>query len=189
MYQTMAFAVLALFYAAYLLKMVRQASRGIKTNQIGSRQGETHAVEVAMGFATVAVLVAQVISIAFDWTWTAGWIRIVGFAIGLAGCAFFIAATIGLKDSWRAGIPKEDETEFVTDGIYSWSRNPAFLGFDLQYIGVCLMFCNPATIVLSLFAMVMLHLQIRQEEGYLSRRFGAKYLDYQKRVMRYVGRR
>lgn len=57
-YQMMALAVLALFYAAYLLKMARQASRGIKTNQIGSRQGETHAVEVTMGVATVAVLVA-----------------------------------------------------------------------------------------------------------------------------------
>lgn len=77
----------------------------------------------------------------------------------------------------------------MTDGIYGWSRNPAFLGFDLQYAGVCLMFSNPATIVCSLFAMVMLHLQIRQEESYLSRRFGAQYLDYQRSVMRYAGRR
>lgn len=51
------------------------------------------------------------------------------------------------------------------------------------------MFCNPATLALSMFAMVMLHLQIRQEEGCLSRRFGARYLAYRRHVMRYFGRR
>ncbi len=43
-----------------------------------------------------------------------------------------------MKDSWRAGIPDSDKTELVTTGIYKYSRNPAFLGFDLQYMGVLL---------------------------------------------------
>lgn len=58
-YKSMALIVLAIFYAAYFAKVWRQARRGIKTNQIGSRQGETHATEVVMRFATIAVVGAQ----------------------------------------------------------------------------------------------------------------------------------
>ena len=39
-----------------------------------------------------------------------------------------------MKNSWRAGIPSEDKIEFVSNGIYKISRNPAFVGFDLLYI-------------------------------------------------------
>ncbi|MEE3470168.1 MAG: hypothetical protein VZR24_05840 [Butyrivibrio hungatei] len=45
-------------------------------------------------------------------------------------------------------------------GIYNYSRNPAFLGFDLVYIGILLMFFNPVLLVISVFAMVMLHLYL-----------------------------
>ncbi len=189
MFQVMALIVLAIFYGVYLVKMAAQAMRGIRTNQVASRRGEAHAVEVVMSIATVAVIIVQLASIALDWNWNAGSSRIVGFVIGLVGCGFFIAAEFGIGDSWRVGVPKDDDTQFVEDVIYRWSRNPAFLGFDLQYIGVCLMFLNILTIVFSVFAIVMLHLQILHEENYLSQRFGRAYLDYQKRVMRYLGRR
>ena len=74
-------------------------------------------------------------------------------------------------------------------GIYAYSRNPAFLGFDLQYIGVLLMYCNLLTGMFTVFAIVMLHLQIIQEENYLTAAFGAEYLEYRHRVLRYLGRR
>ncbi len=54
-------------------------------------------------------------------------------------------------------------------GIYNYSRNPAFLGFDLVYIGILLMFFNPVLLVISVFAMVMLHLQILREEKFLEK--------------------
>ena len=41
----------------------------------------------------------------------------------------------------------------------------------------------------TVFAIVMLHLQILQEERYLTTTFGAEYLAYQHRVFRYLGRR
>ena len=94
-----------------------------------------------------------------------------------------------MKDSWRAGIPDKDKTELVTDGIYAYSRNPAFLGFDLQYIGVLLMYCNLLTGMFTVFAIVMLHQQILQEERYLTTVFGTEYLDYHHQVFRYLGRR
>ena len=53
------------------------------------------------------------------------------------------------------------------------------LGFDVQYIGVLLMYCNLLTGMFTVSAIVMLHLQILQEERYLTAAFGTEYLDYQ----------
>ena len=74
-------------------------------------------------------------------------------------------------------------------GIYSISRNPAFLGFDCVYMGFLLLFFNWPLLVLSVFAMVMLHLQILQEEKYLEETFGAEYTQYKAKTCRYLGRR
>lgn len=69
---------------------------------------------------------------------------------GISGCelvlrSFFIAVylaaqgrVLNMRDSWRVGVSKTDRTELVTSGIYQISRNPAFLGFDLLYIGILL---------------------------------------------------
>ena len=94
-----------------------------------------------------------------------------------------------MKDSWRAGIPDADRTVLVTGGIYAYSRNPAFLGFDLMYIGVLLMYCNLLTGMFTVFAIAMLHLQILQEERYLAAAFGEEYRAYRRQVLRYLGRR
>ena len=51
------------------------------------------------------------------------------------------------------------------------------------------MYGNLLTLAFSLFAMVMLHLQILQEERYLTNVFGAPYQAYRSHVRRYLGRR
>ena len=75
----------------------------------------------------------------------------------------------------------------MTTGIYSISRNPAFLGFDLVYLGFLLMFFNPVLLVFTIFAVVMLHLQILQEEKFMADTFGSEYEKYRKHVFRYIG--
>lgn len=94
-----------------------------------------------------------------------------------------------MKDSWQAGIPDKDKTELVTTGIYRFSRNPAFLGFDLMYVGALLLYGDLLTLGFSVFAIVMLPLQILQEERYLVNTFGAPYQEYCRHVSRYLGRK
>ena len=142
-----------------------------------------------MGIATVGIIPAQLLSIGFGWSYLPANARFTGFCIGMVGDLIFLISVLCMKDSWRAGIPDRDRTELVTDGIYAFSRNPAFLGFDLQYVGVLLMFCNLLTASFTVFAVTMLHLQILQEERYLTAAFGRAYLDYRHRVFRYLGRR
>lgn len=190
LHQTLAILVLVAFYMIYFTKMLLQKKHGIQTHQIGRRKEKgIHTVETFMSIATLCVPVAQVVSILFNWSWLPNSARFTGFCVGAIGDAVFLVAVITMKNSWRAGIPQNDKTELVQDGIYRWSRNPAFLGFDFMYIGVCLMFCNPLTIVFSLFAMITLHLQILQEEKYLAATFGTPYAEYRSQVFRYAGRR
>ena len=188
-YRLLALLVLALFYGIYLTKQWRQKRRGIKTMQIGSRtDAQTRTVERLMSIATVGIVPAQLMSIGFGWSHLPAGARFTGFCVALLGDIIFLVSVLCMKDSWRAGIPDQDRTELVTDGIYAFSRNPAFLGFDLQYIGVMLMFCNLLTGMFTVFAIVMLHLQILQEERHLAAAFGVDYLDYRRHVLRYLGR-
>lgn len=188
-YRILSLLVLAVFYGIYLIKQWRQRRRGIQTMQIGSRkEKQSHTVETLMGIATVGIIPAQLLSIGFGWSHLPANARFTGFCVSMLGDLIFLISVFCMKDSWRAGIPDEDRTELVTEGIYAFSRNPAFLGFDLQYIGVLLMYCNLLTGMFTIFAIVMLHLQILQEEHYLTAVFGAEYLEYRHQVLRYLGR-
>lgn len=189
-YFALALVVLVLFYTVYFVKMLIQHKHGIKTRQIGRRkEKDIHMVELLMSIATLAAPAAQLLSIAFGWSCMPSGARFTGFLIGMLGDIIFLISVVCMKDSWRAGIPDKDKTELVTNGIYKFSRNPAFLGFDFMYAGVLLMYFNPLTAVFSLFAAVTLHLQILQEEKYLTSVFCSSYTAYKSRVFRYLGRR
>ena len=189
-YPARALLVLAAFYGIYFGKLLAQKRRGIRTYQIGRRKGkEAHTVERCMSIATLGTPLAQLLSITFGWSHLPANARLTGFLIGLLGDAVFLLSVLCMKDSWRAGIPDKDKNELVTGGVYRYSRNPAFLGFDLMYIGVLLMYGNLLTLGFSAFAVLMLHLQILQEERYLESAFGEAYRSYCRHTFRYLGRR
>lgn len=187
-YKYLAWIVLVVFYGIYFIKMIAQRRKGIQTHQIGRTKEKTvHIVESVMSVATLAVVIMQVVSIITEWNGMPANARFTGFCVAMIGNLIFLISVYTMRDSWRAGIPDQDQTEFVTTGIYRYSRNPAFLGFDLMYIGVLLMFFNWGMLILTLFAMVSLHLQMLQEEKFLEKRFGAKYIAYKKHTFRYLG--
>lgn len=190
LYAVLALLVLAVFYGIYFAKVLAQKRCGIQTRQIGRRKEKSiHTVEVLMSIATLGALIAQLLSIAFGWSYLPANARFTGFCVGILGDAIFLLSVLCMKDSWRAGIPDKDKTELVTTGIYRFSRNPAFLGFDLMYVGALLLYGNLLTLGFSVFAIVMLHLQILQEERYLVNTFGAPYQEYCRHVSRYLGRK
>lgn len=183
--------VLGVFYGVYFGKMMGQRRRGIQTDQIAKGEKETgvYWTEVVMKIATYGIVAVQVVCIWRNVSWLPKSVGVIGFLVGILGDLIFGAAVWTMKDSWRAGIPKEDRTEFVSKGIYGISRNPAFLGFDLMYLGMLLLYFNPVLLVVTVFAMVMLHLQILREEEFLPTVFGEPYLQYKQKVSRYWGRR
>ena len=190
-FQVAGIAILLVFYGCYFIKMISQHKKGIKTDQIGKgKVGFVKFVEITMKVVTYLVPAVEIVSIILNISFFAVPVRIVGVLVAIVGVAVFIISVLTMRDSWRAGVSKTDKTELVTKGIYKISRNPAFLGFDLMYLGILLMFFNLVLFEVSLFAMLMFHLQIvNVEEEFLLEAFGDEYLRYKKNVCRYIGRK
>lgn len=190
-FQIIAILILAVFYGCYFIKMISQRRKGIQTDQIGKgKVGFVKFIEVTMKIITIFVPIAEIISIILNTSVLPVWARIAGICIAVTGVSVFITSVVIMRDSWRAGVSKTDKTELVTSGIYSFSRNPAFLGFDLVYLGILLMFFNLPLYIISLLAIIILHLQIvNVEEDFLIDTFGEEYLNYKRKVCRYFGRR
>lgn len=188
-FQISAIAVLLVFYAFYIAKIILQRRQSIRTNQmgIGNKPKRVLLIERLMGWATVLTLVTEVCSILLVRKTPAVSLRLAGLVIGMLAILFFAAATVTMKTSWRVGIP-EEITALITNGIYQYSRNPAFVGFDLLYASMCLMFFNIPLLIVSVWAAVMLHIQILQEEHYLTTVFAKEYLTYMKHTSRYWGK-
>ena len=180
---------LLLFYGVYFGKMAMQKKQGIQIDHIakGGKRGRLFRVEMTMKAATCAAPVAELISVFTGISLLPVFARYTGVLAAFAGVMCFAVSVYTMRDSWRAGIPEHDKTEMVTTGIYSISRNPAFLGFDMVYLGFLLMFFNPVLLVFTIFAVVMLHLQILQEEKFMADTFGSEYEKYRKHVFRYIG--
>ena len=190
-FQLISVAAFAAFYGCYFVKMLRQKRRGIQTDQLGKgKAGFAKFVEITMKAAAVLAFAAGLISIFTGTGRSPAAVRAVGAAMSVGGTIVFIFAVRAMDDSWRAGVSKTDQTELVTGGIYQISRNPAFLGFDLLYMGTLLMFFNGILCALTVFAVIMYHMQIVcVEEKFLVAAFGEVFLHYQNRVCRYLGRK
>ena len=190
-FQGIAIAVLSVFYGCYIVKMFCQRKKGIQTDQMGTgKTGLVKGIEVTMKIAAILVFSVGLLCVLLNVNFSSLPLRIGGAVLSISGTAVFIAAVITMQDNWRAGVSQTDKTELVTSGIYQYSRNPAFLGFDLLYLGLLLMFFNWALCVVTIFAMVMYHLQIvKVEEAFLQAAFGEEYLKYKKEVCRYLGRK
>ena len=191
LFQITAIIILIIFYGCYFGKMFMQHKKGIQTDQIGKgKTGLVKVIEFTMKVVTIAVPVVEVISIFLNTSYLPELMRYVGMAFAFIGDIVFVISVVTMRDSWRAGVSETDRTELVTSGIYQISRNPAFLGFDLVYIGIVMMFFNWVLFVVSVFAAIMFHLQIvNVEEEFLLKAFGNEYVEYKKRVNRYFGRR
>lgn len=184
-----ALGLMAIFYVCYFSKFISQKKKGIRTDQLGKgKEGFLKFIEITLKITTYLLPIIQIVSIVLYLGDSYSFLRIAGTLIELSGVVIFIASVTEMKDNWRAGVQREDKTKLVTTGIYAVSRNPAFLGFDLMYIGILLAFFNWYLLFATVFAVCLFHLQIvNVEEDFLIEAFGQEYLEYKKRVCRYLG--
>ena len=108
---------------------------------------------------------------------------VIALAIGVS---IFITAMVSMKTSWRVGIDKQTESSLVTAGIYKYSRNPAFVGFDVMFIGFTLTFPNILALIVAVLNVLAIHRLILQEEKHLRSAFIDKYVEYMSKTPRYI---
>ncbi|MBD3636580.1 MAG: isoprenylcysteine carboxylmethyltransferase family protein [Crocinitomicaceae bacterium] len=97
-----------------------------------------------------------------------------------------IVAQYQMSNSWRIGIDYEERTTLVSEGIFKLSRNPVFLGVLLIYLGTFLIAPNAITLTLFVLCYFILQIQTRLEEEYLEKIHGQDYIEYKKKVRRWI---
>ena len=74
----------------------------------------------------------------------------------------------------------------MTGGPYGLSRNPMLVGIYIYDAGVLVWLWSAWPLLIVFAEVVLLTLQVRSEEKRLEKDFGQEYLDYKKRVGRYL---
>jgi protein-S-isoprenylcysteine O-methyltransferase Ste14 len=75
----------------------------------------------------------------------------------------------------------------ITSGPYRFSRNPLYLGGNVfVFLGAALLFGSPVAVFITILHLPLVDVFIRREERQLERDFGEDWLQYRKRVRRWL---
>ena len=113
-------------------------------------------------------------------------ITTVGMALLLVSFAWIIIAQRQMGRSWRIGIDSEHKTDLVTQGVFSISRNPIFLGMRLNLAGLFFVLPSAVTLTTWLLGDVLLQIQVHIEEDHLKQLHGDTYTQYTHQVRRWL---
>ena len=134
---------------------------------------------LAVGFALEALLPGSSFPAVLQWA--------LGGALLIAGVALLASFNTAFHRKGTAVEPWKPTTTIVSTGPYRLTRNPAYVGMALAYAGIAVM--SEALWALAPLPLVLLIIDrgvIAREERYLERKFGQEYLDYKRRVRRWV---
>jgi len=107
------------------------------------------------------------------------------FGISLIMGWFFSAQ---LKASWRVGIPNNQQTELIQNGIYAYIRNPYFLSYFIMFFSLFLVRPSLVMTVLVLATVLIFHRMVLKEEAHLLTIHGKEYEKYKNTTGRYIPR-
>jgi protein-S-isoprenylcysteine O-methyltransferase Ste14 len=113
--------------------------------------------------------------------------RVLGWPLvggGMALAVWFARTIHGADTTLRTDKPV---SSLVQEGPFRYTRNPGYLSLAMIYAGIAVL--RNALWAILLLPLVLFVIQrevIGREERYLERTFGEEYLDYKKRVRRWV---
>lgn len=117
------------------------------------------------------------------------------FQSSLAGAFVAVGVTIDLisigafrkAETTVTPLAPEKATNLVVTGLYSYTRNPMYLGLLLILSGIAIWLGSPANgVMLIAFVAYITVFQIAPEEARLSELFGSDYERYKARVRRWL---
>ncbi len=139
---------------------------------------------VFLGYLIAAMILNWLFPLPDPWS-TA--FRVVGGTAVLAGLMLGATAVARMMRAHTSPDPHHPTTALVTDGPYSFTRNPIYLGFLLIYVGFTLFAGTLWGLLLGPFLIwTVTGIAIRAEERYLRAKFPAEYEAYKARVRRWL---
>lgn len=113
--------------------------------------------------------------------------NIISSFIMIIGIIILIAGFMVLAENKTTSIPNQKSNKLLTSGIYQFSRNPMYLGLLIVLIGVWIDYnCLNSLVILIGYFCINNFIIIKNEENYLHQQFTNQYLDYQKKVRRWL---
>lgn len=113
-------------------------------------------------------------------------IQLLGLVVMLVGAVLAAVAQIQMGRAWRIGVPDQSSPLLVERGVFTFSRNPVFLGMAGMFLGGLLVAPSALTLMAASLAMFAMSIQIRLEEAHLSSKLGSAYEAYKTRVRRWM---
>jgi protein-S-isoprenylcysteine O-methyltransferase Ste14 len=117
--------------------------------------------------------------------------RIIGGAIAIAGLAGYLFCSLWLVVVGKGPFVEFDPPkEFVASGPYRWTRNPIAALLIITVLGEAIYFGSPGILLRVLLGLPLAQLQVTKvEEPRLKARFGEAYVEYCRRVPRWLPKR
>jgi protein-S-isoprenylcysteine O-methyltransferase Ste14 len=113
-------------------------------------------------------------------------LKIIGMMVVILSFVIYIWALSDLGNSWRLGIDESHPGKLVTTGIYSITRNPIYMFFNLYFFGIFLINGNLIFLIFTILIVINLHYMIKEEEKFLMKSFKEEYLNYSFQTGRYI---
>lgn len=113
-------------------------------------------------------------------------VKYIGLGLLALSLIWTIIAQGNIKNSWQIGIDTETKTELITTGLFKLSRNPIFFGMIISLVGLFLTTPNALTGLFLILGYVLIQIQIRLEEEFLTNQHGQKYAVYKQKVRRLI---
>ena len=108
----------------------------------------------------------------------------IGVVLCIISLVWTVIAQWQMGKSWRIGIDQKHKTELKTSGLFAVSRNPIFLGMIITLAGCFLVLPNAVTLLVAAAGYLLIQIQIRLEEEFLSHSHGLEYKQYMQTVRR-----
>lgn len=116
-------------------------------------------------------------------------IEIAAITLSLTGIVLTIISQYQMGTAWRIGVDESEQTELVTNGIYSLIRNPIYSGVMLFGVGLLFLLPNIYMLLSILIGYLSIELHVRYvEEPYLLRLHGPEFENYMNKTDRYLPR-
>lgn len=138
-----------------------------------------------------AIVVGFLLDVFYPLPWVPRPLSAILSAIGWLMIAAFVVLNISaFRVMRRAGTtvrPDRGTDHLVTDGPFSFTRNPFYLAGTMLLLGIGLISGTAWYLFLAIVAaFAVQRLAIEREEKHLQARFGKSYLDYARRVRRWI---
>ena len=121
------------------------------------------------------------------------WLRIISELLAACGLVLSIYSIVYMRivgkgnpfDAFGHEVAPRTK-HLMTSGPYRLCRNPMLVGIYIYDVGVLVWLWSILPVIIFLIEVILLTLQVYSEEKRLTQDFGQEYLDYKKRVGRYI---